>query len=122
MLHLAKKGDLGEYLLWVGAAIACIVLATVLILWYRQKVLSPPGSIDQASLLDELRAMRARGEISEEEFAATKHTMVSRASGKPRTPAAPRTAVSGHVAPPGFDLTGAPLPKPAEPPEDTPRL
>jgi len=114
MLHLAKKGDLGEYLLWVGAAIGCIVLATLVILWYRRRILGPADSNEHASLLDELRAMRAKGEISEEEFAATKHAMATRAAGKPRTPAAPRTSTPERVAPPGFDLTGAPLPKPTD--------
>ncbi|MBX3376847.1 MAG: SHOCT domain-containing protein [Phycisphaeraceae bacterium] len=115
MLHLAKKGDLGEYLFWVGAAIGCIVLATLVILWYRRKVLGPQGLDENVSLLDELRAMKARGEISEEEYDATRHAMASRAAGKPRTPAGPRGVGADRVAPPGFDLTGAPLPEPEKP-------
>lgn len=120
MLHLAKKGDLGEYLLWVGAAIACIIVATLVILWYRRRILGPAGSSENASLLDELREMKAKGEISEEEFAATKHAMAARAAGQPRTPAAPRIGVADRVAPPGFDLTGSPLPKPSDASPDNP--
>jgi len=118
ILTLAKQVNLSAYLLWVGVFLVVVIGASLAVLWYRRRVLNPPNSEVQAGLMDELRAMRKRGELSEEEFTAAKQAMVSRISGQLGTPAPPRKPRPGErVAPPGVDLTGQPLPKPAPPPE-----
>lgn len=125
------RGSLTEFFLWLGLAIVAIVAAGLAIAWYRSRVLRGDGASVQAGLMDDLRAMRDRGELSVEEFDAAKRAIVARFSGgAPVAPAAGappgkvlKRAVSppeagGAVAKPGFDLTGAPLPRP---PGDHPR-
>jgi hypothetical protein len=116
---LAKQLQIGPYLLWIGVSLVLVVAASVFILWYRTKVLGRDQGT-QVGLLDELREMRNRGELSDEEYAAAKHAMVSRVSGNPTPrPVAKATAPSTteRLAPPGFDLTGQPLPKPPQTPD-----
>lgn len=123
------RGSLTEFFLWLGLAIGALVVAGIAIAWYRSRVLrGDAASAAQAGLMDDLRAMRDRGELSAEEYDAAKRALVARFSGG--APAAPlpagkvlKSAVSppdagGAVAKPGFDLTGAPLPRP---PRDHPR-
>jgi hypothetical protein len=114
-VFLAKQFQFGPYLFWIGVCIVVLVAASIVVLWYRAKVLGRDRGDVQSGLLDELREMRNRGELSEDEYAAAKHAMVSRASGKP-VPAPKRSATAEWVAPPGFDLTGQPLPKPPQQP------
>lgn len=120
MLLLAKNPQLTEYLVWVGASIAVVVLATLCILAYRRRILGPSQSEIQTGLLDELREMRNRGDITEEEFNATKRAMAARAAGKPLPPPEPKP---GELrAAPGFDLTGQPLPSPEKRPPNPPNV
>ncbi len=121
MLLLAKKIEFGEYLLWIGVCLGVVTLASLAVLWYRRRVLGSAGMDVHAGLLDELRAMKNRGEISEEEFNATKHAMAARAAGSNRTRTKPKPVVTGErVAAPGFDLTGQPLPRPPDEQKNTP--
>jgi hypothetical protein len=116
VLALAKKVELTEYLLWVGASMVVVMIATLAVVWYRRRILGSSKSDIQSGLLDELRAMKNRGQISEEEFAATKHAMAVRAAGGVPTQTKPKPMTGELIAPPGFDLTGQPLPP--RPPED----
>lgn len=124
MLLLAKQPEFMAYLLWVGIAIGAVVVATLAIVWYRRRILGPTQVDHQGGLLDELRQMRNRGEISEEEFNATKRAMAERAAGKPRTRTKPepRAMSDSKVAPPGFDLTGQPLPRPQNDADSPPQV
>ncbi|MEM1329520.1 MAG: hypothetical protein AAGG07_03045 [Planctomycetota bacterium] len=77
------------------------------------------GATEDGSMLDRMRAMVRRGEMSQEEFDAVRTNMAQRAvtrkttgpSALPDRPRATRTG-DGLRAPSGFDLTGAPLPTP----------
>ena len=123
MFTLAKQVEIGSYLLWVGISLVLIILASLAVLWYRRRLLDPNAADHSAGLLDELRGMKSRGEISEEEFAAAKRSMVARLarSEAPDRKLLPRKG--DRIAPPGVDLTGQPLPKPpAEPPKEPPNV
>jgi len=115
MIVLAAR-DLGPYLIWLGVMMAAVIAAGVVLLILRSRVLGKGRAASESGLLDNLRAMRDRGEISPEEFDAAKSAMAGRIAGAPAQPApapkkkiAPRTG--DRVAPPGFDLTGRPLPR-----------
>lgn len=63
----------------IGALIALCLIAGAAILIARRKLLSPDQSaVDQGSLLDQLRGMRDRGEMSQAEYDQTKAAMLSK--------------------------------------------
>jgi hypothetical protein len=99
-----------------------LALATIALLAFRSKVLGKDGGADQAGMLDKLRAMRDRGEMTPEEFDAAKSAMIAKLApgrgglAEPVRAAPPKksSATHGLVAKPGFDLTGRPLPRPPD--------
>jgi hypothetical protein len=120
----------------VGILIVAIIIGGMLLMYLRRRVsdresaLAHPGSV-----MEELRRLRKEGKLSEAEYeasrrAATARLMPNAASSvsagtppapppaRPRPMPAPRPQASAdpnaRVAKPGFDLTGAPLPKPGE--------
>ena len=120
VVWIAQAKSIGPYVTWIGVMMGALALVTIAILAFRTRVLGKDSGGDQGGMLDDLRAMRDRGEISPEEFDAAKAAMISRlaparVSGatppKPAPASKPRPA-GGLVARPGFDLTGEPLPKP----------
>jgi hypothetical protein len=121
-LVLAVQRDITPYLIMVGIMMAVVIAGGLVLLVLRARVLRQTGTQQAGGLLDDLRRMLERGEISQAEFDATKATMVARLAGKapPPRPAAPpgavRTPDGGLVAKPGVDLTGAPLPGPSKGP------
>jgi Short C-terminal domain len=72
------KASQGEVILWVAILILVAFLGGMVILWIRKKMLAKENPADAGSLLDHLRAMLQRGEITQEEFDATKKAMVKR--------------------------------------------
>jgi len=112
-------------LLWLGAIMLIVVVTGVAVLIYRRRVLSKEAAGEaQARLMDEMRAMRDRGEISIEEYERMKSRLVARVAGRPVSDRHPTPAPAhaqtlpdrGDVrqSRPGFDLTGAPLPRPKD--------
>lgn len=123
-LPLAQQGTGGivPYLAWVGAFIVVVVLAGVALLAYRRRMLSDEHEADRArGLLDGLRLMRDRGDLSQEEYDTARRTITARLAGRSpgESMTSPRTSTPGaRVAPPGVDLTGEPLPRPGSEPPD----
>ncbi len=114
-LTLAR--DLTPFFGWLGVAIGVIVVAGSALLVYRRRVLSDDSARDaQSGLMDQLRAMRDRGDLTPEEYDAAKRAMVARVSGSAAPPAPRASSPADRIAPAGFDLTGAPLPKPPKGP------
>jgi hypothetical protein len=115
---LAEQGgrSLGAYLGWIGVFIAAILLVGMFILAYRRRMLGPNDSADHArGLLDGLRRLRDTGQMTPQEYDAARKTIAGKLAGKepgipPRRPNP--TPSGGAAARPGFDLTGAPLPRP----------
>jgi len=105
-------------LVLIGAvAIGAFILAAL-----RRRLFGedPSGAGDGFIPLHDLRAMRQRGELSDEEYERLRAAMLGQwgvAGGAP-LPAPDGEAESDSEerrAPPGYDLTGAPLPEPDEP-------
>lgn len=92
MLLLGATKSLAPYITWVGVLIVAVVIAGVVLIIVRARVLKKGGDEAQAGLLDDLREMRNRGEISPEEFDAAKASIAARLSGKrePGTGAPPQ--------------------------------
>ena len=118
----------------LGGIIVIVLLAGLAVMALRRRLLiRDSASATQGRLMDDLRAMRDRGEISPQEYDAARATMAARLAGKPvdrpaPRPApkpAPKSAPSSQDTPiirakPGFDLTGARLPNPTALPPGQP--
>lgn len=106
----AATVSIGPYLLWIGAFLVLVIGAGLAILAYRRMMLSSRAAESHSGILDSLRKLRESGQMTQAEYDATRRAIASRVAGTP-APAKP-SAAGPHVARPGFDLTGAPLPKP----------
>ena len=73
-----REGAIGATLLWIGVLVVLTVASGLGLMWYRRKVLDRSGEGTQATLMEEFRRMRDSGEITQEEFEATKKAMVAR--------------------------------------------
>ncbi len=113
-------------LIWLGAIMLVVMGAGIAILLYRRQVLGKETGLDMhAGIMDQLRTMRDQGEISATEFEEMKSRLVAKVSGRPvsarHAPGtqAPPGSPAERQAAPGFDLTGAPLPRPKDPNDPT---
>ncbi|MFG0327138.1 MAG: SHOCT domain-containing protein [Phycisphaerales bacterium JB037] len=112
-------------LIWSAVLIVLVTVGGLVLLAIRRRLFGSHESTHDAGLvMEELRRMRDRGEISDEEFRATRSAMIERdwggapagdAAPPARPVASPRPRVDeaeeGDLrARPGFDLTGEPLP------------
>lgn len=111
-------------LVWTGVLLVAVLVGAVVVFFVRRQMVGgdpSDGAMAGGGLLDELRQMHRRGEIGDDEFERARAAMLARATGKPvaGAGAAGRTGGVGgpagggaetRVAPPGFDLTGSPLP------------
>jgi hypothetical protein len=93
-------------LIGVGAMIVVTIVGGVIVLRVRRAMLSEGSSDTQGLLLSDLRDMRARGEISEEEFERLRDAALRAHGVAPKEQAAPAPSIGGS----GVDLTGEPLP------------
>jgi hypothetical protein len=106
MLTLARApsgAQTGEVLLWVGVLIAMIMAATIAILILRKRLLAEDTQADSGSFMDELREARNRGEITPEEFDATRARLIEKMKGTGPDPAAalrPKRKPSAEMDPP----------------------
>lgn len=76
MNFLLAKTDPTDILIWVGALIGAVVLLTVVLLWVRSVMnKAVTQEVDASSVMDSLRAMRDRGEMTEGEFETIKRQM-----------------------------------------------
>lgn len=131
-----------QVLLWVGVLIVLAMLGGALVMVLRRRMFDrSSGTGATGSLLEDLRRMRRSGEISEAEFEQARRKLTEQLSRSldakrqeakelrthaqsPAPPGRPRSAhpaprkdphTGDRSAPPGYDLTGAPLPKPHDP-------
>lgn len=105
-----------DVVLWAGVLIVAVIIGGMVIMYLRRRLLAKDATDAGGGLmLSDLRAMHKRGELSEEEFQAAKDAITARISGKPLPPRPPSPVRSDGAltAPPGFDLLGRPLPRPA---------
>ena len=107
-----------EMLPGLGLMVLIVFLGLVFVFLLRRHLFgASKEEANSVGVMSDLRAMRDRGEMTEDEYERTRAVMIARATGK--DPEAVRTASilkqGGVVAKPGFDLTGRPLPKPEDP-------
>lgn len=115
--------EIAPVLITVGTLIAVVLIAGIVLFVLRSRLLGGGSGegIDAGGVLETMRAMRDRGELSEEEYRQAQTAIVAKASREDGDTAAPRTpepvkdrtgaTLPGEVrAAPGFDLTGEPLP------------
>ncbi len=93
------KADILPVVFWLGILIVVTVVGGLVVLAIRKRILAKSTSAgDEASLMDSLRALRDRGEMSNEEFEATRRAMIERmrsnlaAQGQTPKPGAPPLA------------------------------
>jgi len=111
------KGDPIAVVITVGVLILVVVGAGLAVLYIRRRLLTKHDAASATSgFLDELRDMHKRGEVSDNEFQAARASLLARITGQPVPPVPPgirpKPTPQPLVAPPGYDLTGAPLPRP----------
>lgn len=100
----------------LGALIVVVVVAGLIIMKIRASMLSKGRESDEG-IFAGLRAMRDSGELSLDEYDAARKRLAAKAAGVPPPPPPARAPKPGDLrAQPGFDLTGAPLPRPGQPP------
>lgn len=136
ILAQASAGSAGrdptKLLIVIGLLIVMVLIFGLAVLQLRRKILAKDDSPSApASILDELRSMRKRGEITEEEYQAARRKMIDKMSPRsagglsagtdhgerPMNIAPPPPHRSANVrSRPGFDLTGDPLPEMKDPP------
>lgn len=118
--------------------VAVIALGVALLLVRRRMTATDNDMMGARSLLDHLREMRDSGEMTQDEYEATRRTLSAKVAQKlkaetaetpppsyaprvrrtstvssPSSPAGTPRPPSALLAPPGYDLTGDPLPGPA---------
>ncbi|MCC6661317.1 MAG: hypothetical protein IT437_10570 [Phycisphaerales bacterium] len=122
LAQVVRKTDIGPYLLWIGVFLVLVIGAGLAILAYRKVMLSSHAADSHTGILDGLRRMRDSGQMTQAEYDSARRAIAAKV--RVRQPAhAAATRPSGgtaategdRTARPGFDLTGAPLPKADDP-------
>ena len=92
-LIAAQPGQAGtaagltRILIPVAALIVLAVLGGLGVLAVRRRMLAKDTAADQGGLLDDLRAMRDRGQITPEEFDAARKSIAAKMTGRAAAPA-----------------------------------
>lgn len=125
-----------DVLIWVGVLIVAVLALGIVIVAIRRRVLARDHAATDG-FIEQLRRMHKSGELSTEEYDAARRSLTAKlAAGmdtakapasSARPPGGPGSTSAARLRPaaeppqelrarPGFDLTGAPLPRPAPPP------
>lgn len=115
--------DLTPYIITIGIVIVLVMAAGIFLFVLRGRLLEDEeaGDAGTGGILESMRGMRDRGEISEEEYRTAQVAIVAKASAEkpaggetPKPKPAKNQTVNGKLgdlrAAPGFDLTGERLP------------
>lgn len=113
LAQAGARGALNEMIPWLGALLVAALVGGVLLFYLRHRLLGPdPTDSPNKGFMEELRDLRDRGEITEDEFETARLSIIAKATGKDlqtlRDDAIRKAG--GKVARPGYDLTGRPLP------------
>lgn len=99
---------------WIGLIVLIVMIGTVGMVIVRRRYFNDDGAelSGEPLTLHDLRAMREAGRVDDEEYERLRAMILGEAGARPATPL-PKPRTDGSLeAPPGFDLTGEPLPKP----------
>jgi hypothetical protein len=97
----------------LGFVLFLALVGIALIVYIQKRILSDRDDKDQGgTLFSDLRAMRDRGEISDDEYERTRAVIIAKTTGRDAEQVRLETIrkQGGLVAEPGYDLTGRPLP------------
>ncbi|MBL8876028.1 MAG: hypothetical protein JNM86_09570 [Phycisphaerae bacterium] len=73
-----------DILIWVAILLGVVLSGSLVILTLRKKVFAPPDiESDPGTLMEQMRRMEKRGEISAEEFDRVRRKLVEKAAGAP---------------------------------------
>jgi hypothetical protein len=75
-----------QVLLWIGVLVLVVVFGGLSAMYIRRRLLDKDQGTAGSGFLDELRAMQRRGEISPEEYEATRKAMSAKIRGSVGTP------------------------------------
>ena len=76
-----RGGDASAIVVWVVVLIGVIIVGGMLVFVLRRRILAADAAGDHgAGLMDSLRKMRDSGQMSQEEYDATRKAMVARLS------------------------------------------
>jgi hypothetical protein len=111
-----------EMLPWLVIPVVLAVAGALLIVYLRKRIFADEAADQPVGMMADLRAMRSRGELSDDEYERARAVMIARATGKDpdQVRADSIRKQGGLVAEPGFDLTGRPLPAPPPGPRGDP--
>ncbi|MEM1185074.1 MAG: SHOCT domain-containing protein [Planctomycetota bacterium] len=109
-MMIAQTGT-NQVLFWIAVLIVLVLIAGTAVLILRRKLFGGDnrGAAQPGGILESLREMRDRGEMSGEEFEQARAAVIRKASGRAQ-PDIELTSVDERKAQTGFDLTGDPLP------------
>ena len=123
-----------QVLLWVGVLIVVAVIGGAVAMVLRRRMFDRDAESSSGSLLEDLRRMKREGKISDAEFEQARRALSQKIArslddkrshsnalrprtgdSPPRPKPTPKHPGPGRDAPPGYDLTGEPLPRPHDP-------
>lgn len=104
--------DLSGFLVTLAVLIVLVVVTGIFLLILRKRMLGERDEAMSGSVFEDLQRLRKEGKVSEVEFEYLRRCMAARVAGKepPPRPAELAGEADELVAPPGYDLTGAPIP------------
>lgn len=79
---LAQVNEIGPAVLMLGVLLAIVLAAGGVLMWVRSRTLDGGGRRGGAGLFEDLGRMRDAGEITDEEYAAAKRSVVDRLAGR----------------------------------------
>ncbi len=100
---------------WIGLIVLIVMIGTVGMVIVRRRYFSDDGAelSGEPLTLHDLREMRDAGRVDDEEYERLRAMIVGAVGGRSGGEGpSPRRLDGVLEAPPGFDLTGEPLPKP----------
>lgn len=108
----AAQKNIVQVVTLIGVLIVLVVLAGLAAILIRKRMLANDDSSGiSGSIFDDLKSMRDRAQISQEEYDYLRKSIAAKAAGKPPPPRPPGIAEPHELrAKPGYDLTGQPLP------------
>ncbi|MEM9065734.1 MAG: hypothetical protein AAGB51_09630 [Planctomycetota bacterium] len=121
----SSSGNTTELLFWVGVLAVVVIIGGFVMMAVRRRMLSEQTE-DRVGVMEELRRAVRDGDMTPEEFEATKRVMAARFRGEPASSRQPTDSgedVAVSPRPLSEGSTGADQPDPADPDDsaDPPR-
>lgn len=107
-----------DVLVAVGLLIVCTVVLGMLVMRARRRLLARHETHDELSLMESLRRMRDRGDMSIEEFEQARRALIGRATRRPPTAAPPAPALPNCGTPDAETRIDSKARPPINPPQE----